>query len=96
MNGTDSSASESNNDSDDWKSWPPDAVLHALISELKHPLTSIKGYAQLLANESTKEFHSKYVETILTIVSKMENMNKEIVEYLNDYYSKAREQNPKP
>ena len=93
MNGIDLSAPESNND---WKSWPPDAVLHALISEQKHPLTSIKGYTQLLSNESTKEFHSKYIEAILTIVGKMENMNKEIVEYLHDYYAKAREQNSKP
>jgi nitrogen-specific signal transduction histidine kinase len=61
MNHTDSLNPESNNNLDEWKSWPPDAVLHAVMSELKSPLTSIKGYAQLLSNESTKEFHSKYL-----------------------------------
>jgi len=96
MNEIDSSNPGSNNNLDNWKSWPPEGVLQAVMSELLMPLISIKGYAQLLSNTSTKEFHPEYAEAILTIVDKMETMRRETVEYLNDYYSRARQQNPKP
>ena len=90
MNEDDSSNPKSNNYSDDWKSWRPAAVLHAVMSELLNPLTTIKGYAQLISNESAKEFHPEYAKAILTIVDKLETMRKETVEYLNNYYSTVR------
>jgi nitrogen-specific signal transduction histidine kinase len=75
---------------DEWKSWPPEGVLQAVMSELLSPLITIKGYAQLLSNESTKDFLPEYVEAILTIVDRIENMRRGTIEYLNDYYSRAR------
>jgi len=74
---------------DNWKSWPPDAVLHALISELKSPLNTIKGYAQILSSESSKELHAKATTGILNSVEHIETVMKDVISYLNDYQAKA-------
>jgi len=85
MNKTDS---PNNNDFDNWKSWPPDAVLHAFVSELKGPLTSIKGYAQILSLDSSEELRVKATTNIVKTVERFEDLMKDVISYLNEYQAK--------
>jgi hypothetical protein len=62
MNEAGLSNPEWNNNLDNWKSWPPADVLQAVMSEWLSPLIEIRGYAQLLSNESTKEFSSRILK----------------------------------
>ena len=75
---------------DDWKSWPPDAVLHALVSESRNPLNTIKGYAQILSSESSQELHTKAIAGILNSVEHLEIVMKDVISYLNDYQAKGK------
>ena len=79
-----------NHEFDDWKSWAPDEVLHALISELKRPLNTIKGYAQILSSKSSEELHAKATTGILNSVEHLETVMKDVISYLNDYQAKTQ------
>ncbi|RIK31242.1 MAG: hypothetical protein DCC56_03390 [Anaerolineae bacterium] len=74
---------------DDWKSWTPDVVLRALIPELKRPVNTIKGYAQILSSESSEELHVKATTGILNSVEHLEIVIKDVISYLDDYQAKA-------
>ncbi len=90
MNETNSQNPESENNLDNWKTWHPDDILRALVNELKGPLSSIKGYAQILSMEPDEELHARATQNILKIADKIEVLMKDIVIYLNDYYAKSR------
>ncbi len=90
MNETNSPNPKSENNLDDWTSWPPDDVLRALVNELKGPLSSIKGYAQILSMDPDKELHARATQNILKIADKIEILMKDIVIYLNDYYTQSQ------
>lgn len=79
-----------NNNFDNWKSWSPDVVLHALVSESKSPLTTIKGYAQILSCESSQELHATTITGILNSVEHLEIVMKDVMSYLNDYQVKDK------
>jgi len=66
------------------------------MSELLTPLNNIRGYAELLSDEAAEGFHPEYAKAILVTVDRLEGMRKATIEYLNDYYSRTRQQNPKP
>ncbi len=84
MNETDSSGPESNNNSDEWKSWPPEFFLLNLVYELRTPLMMIKGYAEILGNETMKEHHPRAIESISKTTEKMEKILEGIAEYRNE------------
>jgi len=78
------------NEFDEWKSWPPDAVLHAFVSELRGPLSSIKGYAQLLSQAPSEEFRAEATTNIVKIVERIEASMKDMILYLNDHQAKNK------
>ena len=57
MNEVDSQDIESRSDSEEWKSWSPEFFLTVLVPELRTPLFAIRGYTEILADESMKEHH---------------------------------------
>lgn len=90
MNETNSTNPESESDSSDWSSWPPEDVLHAILSEMTNPLALMKANAQILSTESARQFHPKAAKNILKTVDKLEHLRKEAVVYLNDYRAKSQ------
>jgi len=81
MSETDSQPIESNLNSEEWKSWPPESYLAVLLHELRTPIMIIKGYAQILSNESAKEHHPQAIENISKTVEKLEQIWDGIAEY---------------
>lgn len=73
---------------DDWKSLPPDEVLHLFINELRGRLVSIKGYAQLLAINPSEEFRADATTKIIKLVEYIEKSMKDTISYINDYQAK--------
>jgi signal transduction histidine kinase len=81
MNETDSQHRESNQNSDEWKSWPPELYLAVLLHELRTPIMMIKGYAQILSNESAGEHHLQAIENISRTAERLEQIWEGIAEY---------------
>lgn len=81
--------SNENNDSHEFspieKSALPEDVLEDFLNELKSPLTSIKGWVKILSNDSDKELHPRALESISTIIGKIEHVEKQIREYLSNF-----------
>jgi len=84
MNVPDSSAGESNHDSDDWKSWSPEDFLAVVLHELRTPLIVMKGYAIILADESMNEHHPQALEIISKKIEIMIKLCNGIAEYRNE------------
>ena len=91
MNEIDSSDLEDNNKPYDWKSGSPEDVLWMIIYEFRTPLTLIKGYTEMLSNETVKEQHPKAIEAIKNNIVHIMKMNDDIAEYLVEF--KKRTQN---
>jgi len=89
MNETNSTNHESEGDLSAWSSWPPEDVLHAILSEMTNPLALMKANAQILSTESARQFHPKAAKNILKTVEKLERLRKEAVVYLNAYHAKS-------
>ena len=66
------------------KSTPPEEVLEAFINELKSPLTSIKGWVEILSLETAKELHPRALQSILYVIDRIEAVEQEIKAYLNE------------
>jgi hypothetical protein len=90
VNETNSTNAESESDLSAWSSWPPEDVLHAILSELMNPLALMKANVQILSTESARQFHPKAAKNILKTVDKLERMRKEAVAYLNAYQAKSQ------
>jgi signal transduction histidine kinase len=88
MNGSDSASQELNNNSEEWKSWPPEFFLTVLVPELWTPLMAIKGYAEILADESMKEHHPQALEIISKNLEKIAKLCDGIAEYRNELMSR--------
>ena len=88
MNETDSAGLESNNDSDDWKSWSPEFFLAVLLHELRTPIMVISGYAKILSNEEMKENHPQALESISKNIERLEKLCDDIAEYRNELASR--------
>lgn len=78
------SDSQNNEKSEKWKSWPPETFLHNLTHELRTPLMVIKGYAEVLSDETRKEFHQKALENISIYIKKLDEVITGIPEYLHE------------
>jgi signal transduction histidine kinase len=81
MNETNSASIESNNHSDDWKSWPPELFLANLLHEIRTPVMIIKGYAKFLSAEKTTEHFPEALESISKSVERLEKACEDIAEY---------------
>ena len=88
MNETDTQASESDQNSDEWKSWPPEFFLTVLLPEIWTPLTVIKGYTEILADEKMKAHRPQALDSISKNIEKIENLCYEIAEYRNELQSR--------
>jgi signal transduction histidine kinase len=88
MNASDSSGQELNNNSEEWKSWSPEFFLSELLHELRTPLMIIKGYANMLSNESALEHHPQAIESISKSVERLEKLWDDIAEYRNELVSR--------
>ncbi len=82
MSNQDPSNSESNPNWSLPSSSPPEDVLEAFTNELKHPLTSIKGWVKILSSEANKESYPQALESILTNVERIEMLISTIKLYL--------------
>jgi Signal transduction histidine kinase len=89
MNETNSSNTQSNDNQDEWKSWPPEFFLSILLYELRSPLMAIKGYASILSDEETKELHPQALENILKHVEKIEKLCDGIADYRRELENKS-------
>lgn len=89
MNETDSSNDENRYGLEIWKSWPPEEVLEAFINELKSPLTSIKGWVEILRMDGSKEVQSRALDSISKIIEKIEKVEDEVKEYLDEQKRKS-------
>ena len=93
MNGTESAAPESNNDSDEWKTWSPEVFLTVLIPEFRTPLIVIKGYTTILADENMKEKHAQALEIISKKIETMMKLCEGIAEYRNELLNRPNTRN---
>jgi signal transduction histidine kinase len=89
MNETDAPNSESEHNSDDWKSWPPKDFLSNMLHELRTPLMMIKGYVAILSNEEAKEHHPQALESINFSVGRIEQLYEDIAIYLGELMRKS-------
>ncbi len=63
---------ESNDKLDDWISWSPEKFMTVLNPELRTPVTVIKGFVIILADETRKDMHPKAIESILDAIKRIE------------------------
>ena len=72
------------------KSRPPEEVLEAFINELKSPLTSIKGWVEMMRLEDSKDLRSKALDVIPKIIERIEKVEEEIIKpYLIEFKGKS-------
>ena len=71
----------SNNNSDAWRSWPPELFLANLLHEIRTPVMIIKGYTKLLSVENDAEHSSEALDSILAAVKRLEHVCQDIVDY---------------
>jgi signal transduction histidine kinase len=88
MSKLDLPGSKWNKDSDEWKSWPPDFFLSVLLHELRNPLMLIKGYVEILSDETAKEHHPVALETISKNIEKLEQIYGDITDYIGELRKK--------
>ncbi|HEX9386821.1 MAG TPA: histidine kinase dimerization/phospho-acceptor domain-containing protein [Anaerolineales bacterium] len=88
MNEPDSQNPESNHNSDEWKSWPPEFFLSVLFYELRTPLIAIKGYTTILSDEKAKEHHPQALEKIFKNVERIEKLCEGIADYRTELEKK--------
>jgi len=84
MDETDSSNPESNNKSDEWKSWTPKEFLATTLHELRTPIILIKDWIEILSNEETKELHPKAIEDISQAARRLEDVMDGMTDYLRE------------
>lgn len=83
MNSSDlKSSSQWNDKLDELKSRPPEIYLSALLHELRNPLMLIKGYMEILSDESAREHHLLALDTISKNIQRMEQRFEDISEYI--------------
>ena len=66
------------------KSTPPEEVLEAFMNELKSPLTSIRGWVEILSLETVKELHPRALQSISYIIDRIEREKEKITAYMNE------------
>jgi signal transduction histidine kinase len=88
MSETHSQNSETNQSSDEWKSWPPEFFLLTLLYELRTPLLAIKGYTAILSDEKMKEHHSRALENISKNIENIGKLCDGITEYRSELESR--------
>jgi signal transduction histidine kinase len=55
-----------------------------LTHELRIPLIAISAYAELLSDETRKEFHPKALENISTYIKRLDEVITGIPEYIHE------------
>ena len=81
MNEGNSPEMESNANSEEWKSWPPELFLANLLHELRTPVMIIKGYTKFLTTEQTTEHYPEALESISKAVERIEKVCQRIADY---------------
>lgn len=71
------------------KSHPPDFFLSALLHELRNPLMLIKGYVEILSDDSAREHHALALETISKNIERMEQRFEDISDYILELRRKS-------
>lgn len=71
-----------NGNLDDLKSRLPEIFLSALLHELRNPLMLIKGYVEILSDESAREHHPLALETISENIRRMEQRFEDISDFI--------------
>ena len=89
MNEPDPRKSESEHNPDNWKSWPPEIFISAMLQELRDPLQVIKGYMGILSNEAAKEYHPKAIKSINFSIERIEKLYEDVSTYLCELRRKS-------
>lgn len=89
MNSFESKNSQWNKKLDELKSRSPDFFLSALLHELRNPLMLIKGYVEILSDESAREHHQLALETISKNIERMEQRFEDISDYILELRRKS-------
>ena len=89
MNSFDPKNSQWNEQLDGLKSRPPDFFLSALLHELRNPLMLIKGYVEILSDDTAREHHPLALETISKNIQRMEQRFEDISDYILELRRKS-------
>ena len=69
---------------EDRKSWPPEGFLAVLLHELRNPIAVIRGWAEFLSDEETKEYFPQGIEIISHKIAIIEELHKGVEEYVSE------------
>ena len=83
--------SDSSHPSDDWNSSSPEEFLAIMRHELRNPIAVMKGWVEILSNESTRDHHPKAIEIISQKIDVIEKLHQRLGEYVDTH-----RQNPDP
>ena len=89
MNSSDSKNSQWNDKLDELKSRPPEFFLSTLLHELRNPLMLIKGYVEILSDDTAREHHSLALETISINIQRLEQRFEDISDYILELRRKS-------
>ena len=89
MNEANSSNRELENGSGDWKPSTPKEFIAGMLHELRTPMTVIKGYVQILSNETQKEHHPEAIKAISAPIERMEKLYEEMTAYARELIQKS-------
>jgi len=78
-----------NDNLDELKSRSPEFFLSALLHELRNPLMLIKGYMEILSDESAREHHALAIATISENIRRMEQRFEDISDYIGELRRKS-------
>jgi signal transduction histidine kinase len=89
MNSFDPKNSQWNEKLDELKARPPEFFLAALLHELRNPLMLIKGYMEILSDDSAREHHALALETISKNIERLEQRFDDISDYILELRKKS-------
>lgn len=84
MSEPDSLNLESENDSEDGKPSTPKEFINTMLHEFRTPITVIKGYVEILSNETQKEHHPDAIKAISTSIGRMEKLYEDMMGYARE------------
>jgi len=74
--------------SEDRQSWSLEEFLAVLLHELRNPIAVIRGWAEFLSNEETKEHLPQGIEIISHKIAIIEELHKGLGEYVSEHVPK--------
>jgi signal transduction histidine kinase len=88
MSKADSLNLESENDSEDGKPSTPKEFINMMLHEFRTPIAVIKGYVEILSNETQKEHHPEAIKAISTSIERIEKLYEDMMDYAQELTQK--------